>query len=57
MLTPVVLEGNGIACMSYGFVAKRNKEGERTGAFLRGPMASRFVSQVPPRPCLCVHAP
>ena len=44
MITAV--EHGGLTCMSYGFVAKRKSSGERVGAFLRGPMASRYVTQV-----------
>lgn len=44
MITAV--EHSGLTCMSYGFVAKRKSSGERVGAFLRGPMASRYVTQL-----------
>ena len=37
---------NPVACMSYGWVSRRNERGERGGAVMRGPMVSQVVSQL-----------
>eukprot|EP01138_Halocafeteria_seosinensis_P011779 gb/GECG01012037.1/.p1 GENE.gb/GECG01012037.1/~~gb/GECG01012037.1/.p1 ORF type:complete len:380 (+),score=50.32 gb/GECG01012037.1/:1-1140(+) len=43
-INPVVYEG--MNTMSYGYVAPRNKRGERGGALMRGPMVSNVVKQL-----------
>jgi len=40
------LQYEGVACMSYGWVSRRNERGERGGAAMRGPMVSQVVSQL-----------
>jgi Mrp family chromosome partitioning ATPase/DUF971 family protein len=36
----------GVRLMSYGWVSRKNERGERSGAVMRGPMASQVVGQL-----------
>jgi Mrp family chromosome partitioning ATPase/DUF971 family protein len=40
------LRVDGVSCMSYGWVSRKNERGERGGAVMRGPMVSQVVGQL-----------
>lgn len=40
------VEHDGVQCMSYGWVARKDEHGERTGGVMRGPLVSTVVQQL-----------
>lgn len=44
LLMPIM--AHDIATMSFGYLGKRNKRGERTGGVMRGPMLATTLQQV-----------